>query len=184
MPFLRDKLFGVTAATFLFVYYPVQGIQFEKTEGSLRIEENIINYEINISKGDYSSDWIEAKLQDTSKKAVEFAEDMKFPTKECRSVSKLGIYTISMDALNDRRRFNRWVKRSESDKIYALFDQIPDIEDSAAILLTDHDEYNSTLFAHEVYHYWSYRFCWDIYRPENDEELMARKFERYYEESR
>jgi hypothetical protein len=166
-------------------YKAVDGLDFKDVKSSVEIEQHDVSYELHLQGSGYTADWLSRNLTTTSEKLVEYAESKNYRTLECRPVGKLDIYVISFDVLNNRDRFNDYADAESGMPIWALFDSRKEDPQAAAIMLTDHGaEHNFRLLAHEVAHYWAYRFCWDFHHSDIDGEDLAMDFEKYAEENR
>jgi hypothetical protein len=165
-------------------YTPLKDQSYLITNGSMEVDNHSLDYSINTNdSSSYSKLWIESNLSATSEKLVEFAAVQGYKSVECRPVWNLEIFVVDMEVLNDANRFNDYIEIGMSDPIWALFDQVHSDSQRTSIILTDHGDYNSTLFAHELAHYWAYRFCWDFYHKEKSGEEIAVEFEKFYERS-
>lgn len=159
-------------------YQPLADKSFLSARGIAQVEGFDVDYVIKYNNSTYSNDWIASHLTDTSEKLVEFAKSNKYRIQECRPVHNLDIFIVDMETLNDRDRFNEY--EDPNSRIWALFDKTRTDHNRASIILTDHGSYNSILFAHELAHYWAYRFCWDFYHTEVGGEDIAVSFEKFY----
>lgn len=164
-------------------YKAVNGLSFEETEGTVKIEKLNLDYKLHIQKSQYTADWLLTNLTAASEKLVKYAESKDYRTIECRPVDDLDIYVVDFNVLNNRERFDNYAGAESGMPIWALFDSRKDEPTTSAILLTDHGEkHNFRLLAHELAHYWSYRFCWDFYH-DIEPEKMAVEFEVYAKEN-
>lgn len=160
-----------------FSYAPLSDVKFSTTAHSINISDASTELRTNIAVDGYTDSWIKENFENITKEFFKFAESQGQRTTECRAVNELNIYAIDIETLNDRKRFNDWNGAKQSTRIVGLFDTILTDRKNSAILLTDLAPYNKIIFAHELAHYWSYRFCWDVFTPGFDGEAMAQKFE-------
>lgn len=166
-------------------YKPVDDLSFVNAEGTVKIGRYDISYKMHLQGSGYTDKWLLENLIATSEKLLEYAESKSYRTLECRPVDNLDIYIVSFDVLNNRDRFSDYAGAESGMPIWALFDSRKEEPRAAAIMLTDHGvEHNLNLLAHEVAHYWAYRFCWDFYYSNIDGEDLAMDFEKYVKESR
>ena len=174
---LTFLLLFLTGAT---IYEPLKDRSYSHASKTLSVQNYDVEYESYIDNNSFSHEWLLYSFSNTSERLFSFANARGYSLKECRPVTKLDVFGESMDTLNDRERFARF-DRSETDMIiWGLFDKRLLEKTRASIILTDHGSYNSTLYAHEISHYWAYRFCWDHLYPSKDGEDIAADFEIFY----
>lgn len=161
-------------------YAPLIDGVFEVESSSMSVRNYNLNYKTHISDDSYSHEWLAEQLAITSEKLLNFAEKNRYLSAECRPVNELDIFTIDIETLNDRDKFNSFEGSDSDIELWGLFDYRLNQHHSASIILTDHSKYNEILFAHELSHYWAYRFCWDFFHIEKDSERIAKDFEIFY----
>lgn len=95
----------------------------------------------------------------------------------CRRGTRLDIYEVSLDVLNDASRFpadfvgNPAVGRGD---LLGFFDPRNDVQGMNAIVVTPHYEAeNYRIIVHEIAHYWYLTFCLDRYTKQTSEEFAV-----------
>lgn len=164
-------------------YIPLQDKTFEVHTASFNVEQHEVELQINIGEGDFLYEKITVESIEATKILFDYAKKNDLVIRDCRPVNKLSVYTTDMDTLNDKARFNKYASSSEGGDIWALFDHVSESSTESAIVLTDHGGWSQILLAHELAHYWHYRFCWDVLEDIDSEEF-ALKFEKIYMENK
>ena len=164
-------------------YAPLQDLNIQKEQGSLVINERLVDYFLYINEAGYTKDWLVKNLVTVSEKFQKFADSKNYSSTDCRLINKINIFIVDTEILNDKQRFNKYQEVPEDREIWALFDQMKDDPEYVSIILTNHGSYNLDLLTHELAHYWSYRFCWDIFYFDLDGEQVALEFESFAKEN-
>lgn len=112
-----------------------------------------------------------------------FAKEKGYPIAECRLNDTLEIYYVKQDILNDSRRFPVFINENlgPNDIVWGIYDPVSQNPHYAVLMISDPGGAKTEeTQAHELYHYWYDRFCWERYQP-GDPESAALEFENFYE---
>lgn len=160
-------------------YQPLVDKKFNSHQTSFIVEKHRVEMGIHIGSGDFLYEKIALESLNISTILIKHAEESGLELTECRPAERIDLYTTDMQTLNDKSRFTKLSSLEMGSEIWALFDQRPESHTQTAIVLTDHGNFNKVLLAHELAHYWHYRFCWDLF-SETSSEDFAQSFEKIY----
>ena len=158
-------------------YQPLKDKTFSEFTGNTHIDEYYIKYTIYNGNVGFDNNWVAQNLTSNSYRILSYIRtnypDIRMD--DCRFMDDLEIFTVEMQTLNDKARFNKYTHNGE---IWALFDIRPDERRKSSIVLTNHPYFNGSLFKHELAHYWYYRLCMD-YSTDVDTEDFAIELENF-----
>ena len=172
----------LSTSVFASDYRPVQDQPWKSCERNYHVAEYgeklySVSYSFCTVGGGISVEDIRPQLKRSTQLIFEFAKSRGYKGEQCVANSKLEIYDVKLETLNDPGRFPAWTNASPNG-IIGLYDpRINDYNTSSLILTGSSDKWK-LIFAHELSHYWYDRLCWNKYDP--DPERFAMDFERFY----
>ena len=106
-----------------------------------------------------------------------------YPIVECRPINTLELFYIDKSILNDRIRFSGFTNNNINKNvvIWGLYDPIINQSKYAALVISNPGAKKAEeTLAHELFHYWYDRFCWEAHIIGTAEDA-ALNFQTFYE---
>lgn len=132
----------------------------------------------------FSAVEVEKIIYKTEAALLDYSERNDVKITACRDIETLEIYLVSEEILNDKSRFSNFSNKNlkSTDIIWGAYDPISEYSKHAALIITDQGiTKTEETIAHELYHFWYDKSCWDLNRE--DPEKAALDFEDFYEKN-
>ena len=162
-------------------YAPVAGLWFPdvselKTYGYFHDLDFTFQLHRPLQSG-YPDGFIHRAMYASSLASFRAAEALGALEHACRRGTRLDIYEVSLDVLNDASRFpadfvgNPAAGRGD---LLGFFDPRNDVQGMNAIVVTPvYEAENYRIIVHEIAHYWYLTFCLDRYTKQTSEEFAV-----------
>lgn len=126
---------------------------------------------------------VERVIKKTEIAIQHYSKEKGYPMEQCRTIDTLEIYYVRQDELNKRGRFPIFMNEnlSPNDVVWGVYDPVSQSPHYAVLMISNPGGTKTEeTQAHELYHYWYDRFCWERHHP-GDPESAALEFETFYE---
>lgn len=168
------------------VYEPLLGVVFEESLVWYSENLNVNTTYVFMGQDDKLSEKEIERVSYKSEAAIQhYAGAKGYPVEECREIKTLEIYYVSEEVLNDSKRFPTFINENlgPNDIVWGAYDPVHKHKDYAVLIISNPGG-NKTeeTQAHELFHYWYDRFCWERVASGSPEEA-ALEFETFYEKN-